>query len=411
MTKLDRRRTEKNARLFDSIDDAIRAFRAGRIVVITDDEQRENEGDLVLAAEKATPSALAFMAKNGRGLVCIAMTRERLAQIGLSRMNTRGDGSPYKTAFMESVDAREGITTGISAFDRAHTIRLLASPTSKISDFVSPGHVFPLEAVQGGILRRPGHTEASVDMARMAGLQPAGVICEVLRDDGRMARLPDLRRFARKHKLPLISVADLIAYRRLQEKLVHRDRTVRLPTEFGTFQLHMYTSAIDGQQHLALVRGRPARRPAALVRVHSECLTGDVFGSLRCDCGTQLREALRRIAEEGDGVLVYLRQEGRGIGLAGKIHAYALQEKGLDTVQANQKLGYADDARDYSTGAQILADLGLSRLRLLTNNPRKITGIERYGLEIVERLPLVCPATQHNAKYLRTKRQKLGHLL
>lgn len=411
MTKLDRRRTERNARLFDSIDDAIRAFRAGRMVVITDDERRENEGDLVLAAEKATPSALAFMARNGRGLVCIALTRERLAQIGLSRMNTRGDGSPFKTAFMESVDAREGVTTGISAFDRAHTIRLLASPTSKSSDFVSPGHVFPLEAVQGGILRRPGHTEASVDLARMAGLQPAGVICEILRDDGRMARLPDLRRFARKHKLPLISVADLIAYRRLQEKLVHRERTVRLPTEFGNFQLHMYTSAIDGKHHLALVRGRPARQRAALVRVHSECLTGDVFGSQRCDCGTQLREALRRIAEEGDGVLVYLRQEGRGIGLAGKIHAYALQEKGLDTVEANKKLGYEDDARDYSTGAQILADLGLSRLRLLTNNPRKITGIERYGLEIVERLPLVCPATQHNAKYLRTKRRKLGHLL
>lgn len=393
------------------IEDAIEDIRAGRLIIVADDEQRENEGDLVIAAEKVTPEAVNFMAKYGRGLICVAMDGRRLAELGLSRMVPFGEGDRYKTAWMQSVDARHGISTGISARDRAVTIRLLVDEQACAEDFVRPGHVFPLEAVEGGVLRRAGHTEAAVDLARLAGLKPAGVICEILNDDGTMARMPDLRVFAKKHGLKLITIADLIAYRRRRERLVQMERKVRLPTEYGEFDLYLYRSTVDGHAHLALVMGSPADQPAALVRVHSECLTGDVFGSLRCDCGPQLRAAMEAVSREGHGVVLYMRQEGRGIGLEKKLHAYQLQEQGLDTVQANERLGLPADLRDYGIGAQILADLGLRKIRLLTNNPRKIVGLEGYGLEVVERVPLVIPGGRYNERYLKTKKEKLGHLL
>jgi len=396
---------------FDAVDVVVSAFRQGELVVVTDDERRENEGDLVVAAEKVTPAAINFMAMHGRGLICVAMDKTRLAGLGLARMVPHGEGDAFKTAFMESVDARHGITTGISAADRAHTVHALLDPATQPADIVRPGHIFPLEAVQGGVLRRAGHTEAAVDLARLAGLQPAGVICEILRDDGQMARLPDLRDFARKHGLKMISVADLVAYRRRYEKLVELERSVHLPTDFGTFRLHMYYSKLDEQHHLALVMGNPAAQPSPLVRIHSECLTGDVFGSERCDCGKQIRAAMQMVAKDGHGVIIYMRQEGRGIGLANKIHAYALQEEGLDTVEANHQLGFDADLRDYGISAQILTDLGVTKFRLLTNNPHKITGLQRYGLQIAERIPLVFPVTTHNERYLETKRVKLGHML
>jgi 3,4-dihydroxy 2-butanone 4-phosphate synthase/GTP cyclohydrolase II len=403
--------TSDGNRGFDSIPDVIAAFGRGELVIITDDEKRENEGDLVASAETITPENINFMATHGRGLICVAMDPSLINRFGLARMITRGEGPRFKTAFMESVDAREGISTGISAFDRARTIRVLLDERSTPADLVRPGHVFPLEAVEGGVLRRAGHTESAVDLARLAGLKPAGVICEILKEDGRMARLPDLRAFARRHQLKITSVADLVAYRRRSEKLVQRERTVPLPTAYGEFQLHMYRSLLDDHHHVALVMGHPAGQDSALVRIHSECLTGDVFGSHRCDCGSQLQEALRQIAAAGHGAVVYMRQEGRGIGLANKIHAYALQDTGLDTVEANEQLGFEADLRDYGISAQILLDLGLRRVRLLTNNPAKIQGLERYGIEVLERLALILPFTAHNERYLETKKVKLGHLL
>ena len=395
---------------FRAVAEAVKVYRRGGLVVVADDAKRENEGDLICAAAKITPEKINFMARHGRGLICVALAAEQLARLHIKRAAPRGGGK-FSTAFTESVDAAHGISTGISAYDRAHTIRLLVSEKSTPADFVSPGHLFPLEAVAGGVLRRAGHTEAAVDLARLAGLKPGGVICEIMRADGHMARWPELRVFAARHKLPLLTVADLIAYRRQTERLVECERIVQLPTEFGDFELHLYRELLTGQHHLALIRGSPAQQPAALVRVHSECLTGDVFGSQRCDCGLQLKAAMRAIAKEGHGVLLYMRQEGRGIGLANKIHAYALQERGFDTVEANRQLGFEADLRDYGIGAQILGDLGLKKIRLMTNNPRKIIGLSGYGLTVAERMPLVLPRTEHNRRYLETKKKKLGHLL
>jgi 3,4-dihydroxy 2-butanone 4-phosphate synthase/GTP cyclohydrolase II len=397
--------------IFDPVEDVLDDIRRGRMVVITDDENRENEGDLVMAAEKVTDRTIAFMARFGCGLICAAMTRERLEALGIRSMINRGGGDHFGTAFMESVDARSGISTGISAPDRAHTIRLLVASETKRADLISPGHVFPLEAKEGGVLRRAGHTEASVDLARMAGLQPAGVICEIMNDDGSMARLPELRKFAARHGLKMASIASLIAYRRKEEKMVECIRTVEMPTRFGMFRLKLYRSQTDNENHLALIMGDPRKVRSPLVRVHSECLTGDVFGSLRCDCGAQLDKAMQMVALAKTGVVLYMRQEGRGIGLANKLHAYELQEQGLDTVEANVKLGFKADLRDYGVGAQILADLGLSRIRLITNNPRKVVGLKAYGLSITERVPLVLPATEHSRRYLATKKKKLGHWL
>ncbi len=397
--------------MFDPVDQVIDAIRRGEMVVVTDDERRENEGDLVMAAERVTDRAVNFMTRFGRGLICVSLTHERLEHLRLSRMARRGKGDSFGTAFMESVDARHGVTTGISAPDRAETIRLLVEERARDVDFVSPGHTFPLEGMDGGVLRRAGHTEASIDLARLAGLKPAGVICEILREDGQMARLPELLEFAAAHGLKMVSIADLIAYRRRSEKLVRFLHAVEFPTAFGTFHFRLYESTLDGEHHAALVMGDPTGQPAALVRVHSECLTGDVFHSLRCDCGNQLHRAMEAIGREGVGVIVYMRQEGRGIGLANKIHAYALQDRGLDTVEANERLGFEADLRDYGLGAQILTDLGLQRIRLMTNNPRKIVGLEGYGLEIVERVPIVCEPGPQNLRYLNTKREKLGHLI
>jgi 3,4-dihydroxy 2-butanone 4-phosphate synthase/GTP cyclohydrolase II len=397
---------------FDPIEDIIREIRAGRMVVVTDDEDRENEGDLVMAAEKITPAAVNFMATHGRGLICTPITEERAEQLGLQRMVLENRES-YRTDFTVSVDAAaaHGVTTGISAHDRAKTIHMLVDAKAKPADLVQPGHVFPLRAKAGGVLRRAGHTEASVDLARLAGLQPAGVLCEILNADGTMARLPELLKFRKKHKLKLCSIRDLIAYRRSSERLVEREQVIQLPTDFGEFQLHMYRSVVDGGHHLALVKGEISPRKATLVRVHSECLTGDVFGSMRCDCGNQLHTALQQIESAGNGVLLYMRQEGRGIGLPAKIHAYKLQEEGLDTVEANLKLGFAPELRDYGLGAQILFDLGVRKMRFLTNNPKKVIGLEGYGLKIVEVVPIKSPPNPHNAKYLETKRLKMGHLL
>jgi len=401
----------ENKDLFDPIEAVLADIRKGRMVVITDDANRENEGDLVMAADKVTDRAVNFMARFGRGLICVGMTRERLERLNIRSMVNRSGGDHFGTAFMESVDAREGVTTGISAHDRAHTIKLLVDPGARRVDLVSPGHVFPLEAKDGGVLRRAGHTEASVDLARLAGFHPAGVICEIMNDDGTMARLPALRKFAAKHGLKIASIASLIEYRRKEEKMVEWVRTVDMPTRFGMFKLKLYRSLIDQENHLALIMGDPRKIRAPLVRVHSECLTGDVFGSLRCDCGEQLAKALQMVAREKTGVVLYMRQEGRGIGLANKLHAYELQEKGLDTVEANVKLGFKADLRDYGVGAQILADLGLRRIRLITNNPRKVVGLKAYGLSIAERVPLVLPATEHSKRYLATKKKKLGHWL
>ena len=395
---------------FDTIDDVLRDIAAGKLVIVTDDADRENEGDLVMAAEKATPKAVNFMATHGRGLICVPISNERAEQLGLQRMVAQ-NREMYRTDFTVSVDASQGVTTGISAHDRAATIKTLADPKSTPEDLVQPGHVFPLRAKDGGVLRRAGHTEAAVDLARLAGLQPAGVLCEILHDDGTMARLPELMEFRKKHGLRICTIQSLIAHRRLKEKLVEAEQIVKLPTDYGDFDLHLYRSKLDGAHHLALVKGKISKTRPTLVRVHSECLTGDVFGSRRCDCGNQLHAALKQIADEGNGVLLYMRQEGRGIGLAAKIHAYKLQEEGLDTVEANARLGFATDLRDYGLGAQILFDLGVRKFRFLTNNPKKVVGLEGYGIQMVEQVPIRSEANVHNAKYLETKKTKMGHSL
>jgi 3,4-dihydroxy 2-butanone 4-phosphate synthase/GTP cyclohydrolase II len=392
------------------IEEAVEDIRAGRMVIVVDDEDRENEGDIVVAAEKLTEDHVSFIVRYCSGIICVPMESQRLEELNLPLMISQNSES-MGTAFTVSVDAREGTTTGISAADRAATVKALLDPQTKPWDLARPGHVFPLRYTDGGVLRRAGHTEASVDLARLAGLYPAGVLCEVVNEDGTMARLPDLMRFAEEHGLKVISIADLIAYRRHREKLVQRQTEARIPTAFGTFRAVAYESH-DGRTHVALVKGEPAGKENVLVRVHSECFTGDVLGSIRCDCGIQLNEAMRKIEEEGEGVVVYIRgHEGRGIGLRHKLEAYALQDGGLDTVEANLELGFGADTRDYGVGAQILVDLGVSTMRLLTNNPTKRAGLEGYGLEIVERVAIQSEPNPENLRYLQTKREKLGHIL
>jgi len=397
---------------FDRVEDAIEDIRLGKMVIVADDENRENEGDLVCAASEITPETINFMARYGRGLICVAMTGERADELGLPLM-TDNNTDPNKTAFTVSVDAdvRFGVTTGISAFDRSKTIQVMLDPDTRPSDLRRPGHIFPLRARPGGVLRRVGQTEAAVDLARLAGLPAAGVICEILKDDGTMARRPELEIVAEEHDLKFITVADLVSYRLARERLVKRIAEAELPTEFGNFRLIGYTNLVDEQDHVALVMGNPTGKSDVLVRVHSECLTGDVFGSRRCDCGGQLQAAMRQIQEEGLGAIVYLRQEGRGIGLANKIRAYDLQDQGSDTVEANEALGFKADLREYGLGAQILLDLGLTTVRLLTNNPRKIVGLEGYGIEITGRESLHVEPCDFNREYLATKRTKLGHIL
>jgi len=395
---------------FDSIESVIADLRKGKLVIVVDDADRENEGDLIMAAEKVTPQAINFMAKFGRGLICVPTTSERLKQLGIEQMVVQNRDT-FKTDFQVSVDAANNISTGISAADRAETIKVMADPTALPNDLVQPGHVFPLRAKPGGVLQRAGHTEAAVDLVKLAGFRSTGVICEIMSDDGSMARLPELRKFGKRHRLKICTIESLIKHRRTREKLVARIEVIKMPTEYGDFDLHLYRSNLDGQHHLALVRGDVAAKKNVLVRVHSECLTGDVFGSRRCDCGPQLHQAMRQIAKEGQGVIVYMRQEGRGIGLGPKIQAYKLQENGYDTVEANLKLGFKMDLREYGLGAQIMVDLGLKTIRLLTNNPKKVVGLDGYGLEIVEQVPIRVKANPHNAGYLKTKREKLGHLI
>ncbi len=398
-------------RACSTIEEAISDIRAGLMVVVIDDEDRENEGDLVMAAEKVTPEAVTFMATYGRGLICVPMPARRCQDLGLDLMPESPDRDRHRTAFTISVDAKAGTTTGISAHDRSTTIRKLSDRAASESDFIRPGHVFPLMAQAGGVLKRAGHTEAAVDLARLAGSSPMGVICEIMNDDGTMARLPDLEAFAQKHDLRIITIRDLIAFRARTEKLVHLISEAGLPTRHGQFRLMLYKDDIEGKEHLAIVKGDVRGKSKVLVRVHSECITGDVFGSSRCDCGAQLSAALETIESEGTGVVLYIRQEGRGIGLANKIKAYALQDQGLDTVEANRQLGFPPDLRDYGLGAQILADLGLSTIRLLTNNPKKVVGLKGYGLEIIEQIPILTRPTEENMSYLRTKKEKMGHLI
>ena len=395
---------------FATVEEAIEDVRAGRFVVVVDDEDRENEGDLTIAAQFATPEAVNFMVTHARGLVCLCLTEERCDELGLRPMTDRNE-TPFETAFTVSVEAREGVTTGISAHDRSRTIQVAINPDSKPADLVQPGHVFPLRARQGGVLERIGQTEAAVDLARLAGLAPAGVVCEIMNPDGTMARVPDLVGYCERHGLKMISVAQLVEYRRRTEKLVERTASVRLPTEFGDFTGIAFREKLTGKHHLALVRGDVDGAENVLVRVHSECLTGDVFHSLRCDCGEQLESALAQIAAEERGVLLYMAQEGRGIGLLNKLRAYELQEQGRDTVEANLELGFPADARDYGIGNQILADLGLSTIRILTNNPKKLTGIEGFGLTVVEQVPIEVAPNDENRRYLEVKRAKLGHRL
>ncbi|KRT36156.1 3,4-dihydroxy-2-butanone-4-phosphate synthase [Acetomicrobium hydrogeniformans ATCC BAA-1850] len=398
--------------VFASPEEAIDLIKEGKMIIVVDDEDRENEGDLLMAASKVTSESINFMTKYGRGLVCVPLTEERARQLDLEPMVTHST-DPHGTAFTVSVDAKNGTTTGISAEDRAVTAQLLADPCAKSSDFRRPGHMFPLIARKGGVLKRAGHTEAAVDLARLAGLEPVGVICEIMNDDGTMARLPQLIEFAKKFGLKIMTIKSLIRYRHLREKLVERVSTVDLPTEYGKFVAHAYRWILDDDPdmlHIALVKGDIKEDDEVLVRVHSECLTGDVFGSLRCDCGPQLHRAMQMIEQEGKGIVLYMRQEGRGIGLYKKLKAYELQEKGLDTVEANIKLGVSPDLRDYGVGAQILFDLGVRKLRLMTNNPKKVIGLEGYGLEVIDRVPIEVEANSYNLNYLKTKKEKLGHL-
>lgn len=398
-----------NAYKFNTIEEAIEEIRKGRMIVVVDDEDRENEGDLVIAAEKVTPAIINFMAKNGGGLVCLPIVRERLEELNIERMVVKNT-DPNRTAFTVSVDAIE-CSTGISAHERALTIKRLIDNQTKARDFTRPGHIFPIEYKEGGVLIRAGHTEASVDLAKLAGLYPAGVICEIMNEDGTMARVPELMDYVKEHKLTIITIASLIDYRRKTETLIERSAVVDLPTRYGEFKAYSYISKITSENHLALVKGKIDDGTPVLTRVHSECLTGDVFGSMRCDCGNQLDYAMKKIAAEGRGVLLYMRQEGRGIGFSNKMRAYVLQDQGMDTVEANNALGFDADLRDYGTGAEILADLGISKLRLLTNNPMKISGLEGFGLEIVERVPIEAGQNDRNLRYLKTKKAKLGHLL
>jgi 3,4-dihydroxy 2-butanone 4-phosphate synthase/GTP cyclohydrolase II len=399
---------------FSSIPEVIEDIKAGKMVIVVDDAGRENEGDLVIAASFARAQDINFMAKEARGLICIAMDSQRLEELQIQPMSHKSR-DPFATAWAMSVDAKEGITTGISAADRARTIQVLIDPKSQPDDLIRPGHVFPLRAQDGGVLVRAGHTEAAVDLARLAGLFPSGVICEIMNDDGTMARTPQLMEFARRHNLKICTIADLIEYRRRSQRLIKKLVTTRMPTDYGEFNLIVYQSVIDQHCHLALLRGFDELpitygEEPVLVRVHSECLTGDVFGSKRCDCGPQLRRSMELIQKEGKGVILYMRQEGRGIGIVNKMLAYALQDKGLDTVEANEALGFEPDLRDYGIGAQILLDLGIKRIRLLTNNPRKIVGLDGYGLKVIERLPLEIKPTSVNFKYLKAKKEKLGHI-
>jgi 3,4-dihydroxy 2-butanone 4-phosphate synthase/GTP cyclohydrolase II len=395
---------------FASIPEAIGDIRRGRIVIVVDDPDRENEGDLICAASKATPALINFMAKHGRGLICLPVVGKRLDELRIAPM-VENNQEVRDAAFTVSVDARKNVTTGVSAADRARTIRTLIHPKTKSEDLSRPGHIFPLRYREGGVLVRAGHTEAAVDLAKMAGLYPAGVICEIMNENGSMARMPELKRFATKHHLKMITISALIEYRRHMERLVNRKVSARLPTQYGSFAVHLYEDILNKEHHVAIVHGDVADKKDVLVRVHSSCFTGDMLGSLRCDCGEQLHQALQKISKEEQGVLLYMHQEGRGIGLENKLKAYALQDRGMDTVEANEALGFKPDLRHYGIGAQILADLGLSTIRLMTNNPRKIVGLEGYGLHVTRRVPLEIPANRNNRKYLNTKKNKLGHLL